>query len=114
MILSISTDRIDTTTRLNVTGEIDMESVPVLSHAIGSALDAATGTVLVDLGGAVFCDCAGVTALLDGRRHAVDRQIGYQVVNPHGNPLRVLRILGLHAVLTTSTAASGCGRTEPA
>jgi anti-sigma B factor antagonist len=106
MILSITTDRIDTTTRLNVSGEIDMESVPVLSQAIGSALNAASGTVLIDLDGTVFCDCAGVRALLDGRRHALARQIGYQVINPNGIPLKVLLLLGLHALLTTRTTGA--------
>ena len=106
MILSITTEHTDTAIRLTVSGEIDMDSAPVLTHAIGSALNTAAGTVLIDLGGTVFCDCAGVRALLDGRRDAVDRRIEYQVVNPTGNPLRVLMLLGLHALLTTSTAVT--------
>jgi anti-anti-sigma factor len=105
MILSITADHIDTTVRLNVSGEIDMDSVPALSRAIGSALSAA-GTVLIDLDATVFCDCAGVSALLDGRRHALARQISYQVINPNGIPLKVLLLLGLHALLTTRTAGA--------
>ena len=103
MILSITTDHTDTTTRLQVSGEIDMDSVPMLTRAIGSALNAAAGTVEVDLGATVFCDCAGITALLDGRRDALDRAIGYQVINLSGSPLRVLVLLDLHALLTTRT-----------
>jgi anti-anti-sigma regulatory factor len=56
---------------------------------------------VINLDGATFCDCAGITALLNGREDARARQVGYRVHNARGTPLRVLRALGLHTMLTT-------------
>ena len=98
MLLSIGTHRTDSTVRLDLTGEIDMSTAASLSRAITEALD--TGSdVVINLDGTTFCDCAGITALLNGRRDALARQAGYQVRNAHGNPLRILHALGLHSVL---------------
>jgi anti-anti-sigma factor len=105
MLLVIDTHRTATTVRLDLTGEIDMSSAAQLSRAIAAALDTGAGEVVINLDGTTFCDCAGITALLNGRRDAMARQVGYQVCNANGNPLRVLRALGLHTMLRTSTGA---------
>jgi anti-anti-sigma factor len=102
MLLSIGTHRTSSTVRLDLTGEIDMSTAASLARAIAQALDSGADDVVVDLEGATFCDCAGITALVDGHRDALARQIGYQVRNANGNPLRVLQALGLHAMLTGS------------
>jgi len=104
MLLSIGTHRTSTTVRLDLTGEIDMSTAASLSRAITEALDTGAEDVVIDLDGATFCDCAGITALLNGRRDAMARQVGYQVRNANGNPLRVLRALGLHTMLTGSVS----------
>lgn len=101
MLLSIGTHRTPTTVRLDLTGEIDMSTAATLTRAITEALDTGADQVVINLDGATFCDCAGITALLNGRRDALERQAGFQVCNANGNPLRVLRALGLHTVLTT-------------
>jgi anti-anti-sigma factor len=99
MLLSIGTHRTPTTVRLDLTGEIDMSTAEGLSRAITAALDTGADDVVINLDRTTFCDCAGVTALLNGRRDALARQVGYQVCNANGNPLRVLRALGLHGML---------------
>jgi anti-anti-sigma factor len=104
MLLSIGTHRTTTTVRLDLTGEIDMSTAAKLSRAITEALDSGADDIVIDLDGATFCDCAGITALLNGRREALARQVGYQVRNANGNPLRVLRALGLHSMLTGATS----------
>lgn len=101
MLLSIGTHRTATTVCLDLIGEIDMSTAASLSRAITEALDAGADDVVINLDGTTFCDCAGITALLNGRRDALARQARYQVRNAHGNPLRVLRALGLHSMLTT-------------
>jgi anti-anti-sigma factor len=101
MLLSIGTHRTLTTIRLDVTGEIDMSTAGNLSRAITEALDTGPDDLVIDLAGATFCDCAGVTALINGREDARARQVGYRLHNVHGNPLRVLRALGLHTMLTS-------------
>jgi anti-anti-sigma factor len=101
MLLSIGTHRTPTTIRLDLTGELDMSTAGNLSRAITAALDTGPDDIVIDLDGATFCDCAGITALLNGRQDALARQVSYQVRNAHGNPLRVLRALGLHTMLST-------------
>ena len=110
MILSIATNRTAATVRLDVTGEIDIDTVQALSQAIAGAVDADAGGIEINLDATVFCACAGINALLDGRRQAVARRIGFQVINPNGNPLKVLLVLGLYALLTTRTTGAPAGR----
>jgi len=100
MLLSIGTHRTSTTVRLDLIGEIDLSTAAVLSRAITEALDTGADGVVIDLDGTTFCDCAGITALLNGRRDALARRVSYQVRNANGNPLRVMRALGLHTMLT--------------
>jgi anti-sigma B factor antagonist len=101
MLLSIGTHRTPTTVRLDLTGELDMSTAGSLSRAITAALDTGPDDIVINLDGATFCDCAGITALLNGRQDALARQVSYRVRNAHGNPLRVLRALGLHTMLST-------------
>ena len=103
MDLSIDIYRTPTTIRLDVAGEIDMSTAAHLAKAITAALRAGAECVIVNLDAATFCDCAGITVLLAGRREATERRINYQVLNANGNPRRVLLALGLHTMLATST-----------
>ena len=89
--------------RLCVNGEIDLGTAGHLNRAIAAALSTAPGSVLVDLSATTFCDCTGVAVLLTGRRAAVAGHITYQVVNPSGTSLKVMRLVGLETLLTTPT-----------
>ena len=100
MVLSIGFYRTGNTVQLNLTGEIDMSTAASLSRAITEALDTGADDIVINLDGTTFCDCAGITALLNGRRDALARQVSYQVRNATGNPLRVMRALGLQTMLT--------------
>ena len=92
--------------RVSVTGDLDMATTPQLDRAITDALTARAGGVLVDLAATTFCDCAAITTLLVGRRHALAGDVSYQVINPTGICLKILKILHLHTLLTTRTPTS--------
>jgi anti-anti-sigma factor len=100
---SIACRRSDEGIRLCVRGEIDMNTAGHLDRAIAAALSTGAESVLVDLTATTFCDCTGVDALLTGRRAALDGHVGYQVINPTGISLKVLRLVGLETLLTTRT-----------
>ncbi|MEU4245620.1 STAS domain-containing protein [Actinoplanes sp. NPDC026619] len=90
--------------QLAVTGEIDMYTTGHLDRAIAEALRTDAGDLSVDLAATTFCDCAGITTLLAGRRDALAAHIGYQVSNPTGLPLKVLQTAGVHTLLTTAAS----------
>jgi anti-sigma B factor antagonist len=100
---SIISRRSDEGIRLCVHGELDLGTAGQLNRAIAAALDSDAGSVLVDLGATTFCDCTGVAVLLTGRQAALAGHVGYQVVNPTGVSLKVLRLVGLEKLLTTRT-----------
>jgi anti-anti-sigma factor len=101
---SITSSRSDQGVRLCVHGEIDMGTTGQLNRAIAAALSSDAGSVLVDLTATTFCDCTGIAALLTGRRAALAGHVGFQVVNPTGISLRVLRLVGVETLLTTPTS----------
>jgi anti-sigma B factor antagonist len=103
MIFTVTAQRTAMMIRLCVAGEIDTSTAGQLGAAITNALGAGISGLLVDLAPATFCDCAGITALLAGRRAAVAHDVTYQVINPSGIVLKVLQISGLHGLLTTRT-----------
>ena len=100
MRFSIASHRTAASTRLCVSGELDMSTTPWLSRAITDAVAAGSVRVTVDLAATTFCDCAGITALLACRREALARDVAFQVVNPTGICLQNLRILDLYTLLT--------------
>ncbi|MET3421739.1 anti-anti-sigma factor [Actinoplanes tereljensis] len=101
MNLAITSRSTATSVRLNVSGEIDLDTAGQLDDAIAAVLGTGADRLEVDLSGTTFCSCAGITALLNGRREAVARQVGFEVVNATGIPLRVLQLTGVSSLLTT-------------
>jgi len=103
MICTIAVLRSPMVIRLCVTGDLDMSTTGQLDLAITHALSTGVSSLLVDLAATTFCDCAGITALLIGRRDANAHDVAFQVVNPTGSTLTVLQISGLYGLLTTRT-----------
>ncbi|MET8580200.1 STAS domain-containing protein [Streptomyces collinus] len=80
--------------RVTVRGELDLVSGNRLRGPLGEALTASTGGLDLDLSGLTFCDCAGLTVLLELRLRALSR--GKTVVIQHSSPAtdRLLHLLG--------------------
>ena len=81
---------------VQLTGEMDLSTGPVLRRLFVSALDFAPATISVDLGDVTFLDAAGVSALLSAASLAGER--GCEVTIHRAAPavVRVLRLLDVH------------------
>jgi anti-sigma B factor antagonist len=102
-----------------VRGEHDIYTAPALRERLGEALGASRGMV-VDLAGTTFVDSSILGALLEARRQAQERELGFVVCL--GDPVepgveRIFEITGLVPVLPVvrgREAALDAARTTPA
>ena len=85
---------------LTISGEHDLSTAPSLRRRLESLLDEGAVTV-IDLSPATFVDSSILGVILDGRRRAADREIGFAVVHANGAEAvdRVLEVTGLRAEL---------------
>jgi anti-sigma B factor antagonist len=107
-----------------VRGEHDIYTAPALRDRLDQALGgtpnggAPTG-VIVDLSGATFLDSSILGALLEARRQALEKALGYVVClgeNPEPGVARILEITGLvpvFPVVRTREEALGAARSAP-
>jgi anti-anti-sigma factor len=92
-----------TTTRLIMSGEIDLAAQAMLRRTVEDVLHKDAGEVIVDLADVTFLDCSGIGALVYGRRLARERGRPYRIVNARDLALTLLRLTG---VLTVDELAS--------
>jgi anti-sigma B factor antagonist len=85
---------------LTISGEHDLSTAPNLRRRLDSLLDEGAVTV-VDLSPATFIDSSILGVILDGRRRAADRNVGFAVLHSNGADAvdRVLEVTGLRAEL---------------
>jgi anti-sigma B factor antagonist len=85
---------------LTISGEHDLSTAPNLRRRLDSLLDEGAITI-IDLSPATFIDSSILGVILDGRRRAADRNVGFAVVHSNGadGVDRVLEITGLRAEL---------------
>jgi anti-sigma B factor antagonist len=76
---------------VEVVGEFDL----ALRPAFNDALAKADGHVEVDLGAVSFLDSAGIAALVEGRKAALDRGASFRVTEASDTVIRMLDITGL-------------------
>ncbi|MFE2560760.1 STAS domain-containing protein [Streptomyces sp. NPDC059352] len=92
-------------TRVQVEGEIDLDTATDLGQVLVEAVDATDGSVAVDLSRVVFCDCSGLNALLRARRHALARCRRLAVVGTSRQVRRLLAVTGADALLIEEPGA---------
>jgi len=106
---------------LTISGEHDLSTAPSLRRRLDNLLGDRTATV-VDLSPATFIDSSILGVILDGRRRATEKGIGFAVVHSNGADAvdRVLEVTGLRTELPVHarreeafTEATGAG-TPPA
>ncbi|MEA2296377.1 MAG: anti-sigma factor antagonist [Solirubrobacteraceae bacterium] len=107
-----------------VRGEHDIYTAPALrdrlDQALGGTPNGATPVgVIVDLSGATFLDSSILGALLEARRQALEKTLGYVVClgeNPEPGVARILEITGLvpvFPVVRSREEALGAARSAP-
>ncbi|MFC0527645.1 STAS domain-containing protein [Phytohabitans kaempferiae] len=89
--------------RIEVIGEVDMNSSDELATATRTAIttDDLAG-IVVDLGKVSFMDSSGIRALLLQQEHAREYGVGYRIENPSPQVRRVLEITGVLTLLSAS------------
>jgi anti-sigma B factor antagonist len=104
---------------ITFTGEHDLHTAPALRERLTDALDRGAG-VVVDLSGAAFIDSSILGAVMDARRNAEGRGLGFAVSVSNGaRPVeRVLDVTGLRSTLpvhaSREDAIAAALKAEPA
>ena len=103
--LTISTSTDGGTTTLEVAGDLDPSSAPLLDEAVGAAL-AQDGVeeVVVDASGITFVDSSGLSALVNAHSDATDAGIRFVVDNPTPLCTRLFEATGLTDLLLRPAA----------
>jgi anti-anti-sigma factor len=96
---------------VTVSGELDLDSDPLLQQTLNKALDRATKGLELDLAGVDFCDCSGLNVLLDVHDRA--RLSGKQVTLS-ATSRAVQRLLTLTNTLPLFTQDPAGGSAGPA
>ena len=103
-----------------VRGEHDIYTAPALRERLDQALDAKPTGVVVDLSAATFLDSSILGALLEARRQALEKGVGYVVClgeSPEPGVQRILEITGLvpvFPVVRSREEALEAARSAPA
>jgi anti-sigma B factor antagonist len=106
--------------RVVVRGEHDIYTAPTLRDRLDEAIGAGPVGVIVDLSGATFLDSSILGALLEARRQALEKSLGYVVClgeTPEPGVARILEITGLvpvFPVVRTRDEALVAARAAPA
>jgi anti-sigma B factor antagonist len=77
---------------LAVGGDLDLDSITPLVHALAAAARS-TGPVVIDLGGVAFADSSTVNALLQARARLGERM---RLASPSPFVRRLFDVIGLH------------------
>ncbi|SMD25001.1 STAS domain-containing protein [Kibdelosporangium aridum] len=99
--LDITQRVVDGATLVVATGEVDMDTAPVLSAAVTSALGQAADRLrILDLTAVTFLSSPGLTALVNATLQANARQEPLRIVVDSNRPvIRPIEITGLDSVL---------------
>src|SRR3954469_14619772 len=91
----VSCSETEPNARLELRGELDMSSAPVLARKLDSVAGQHPKEILLDLGGLSFMDVTGLRTILDAARRA--RRDGGAVVIANPMP-HIVRLLELTAI----------------
>lgn len=84
----------DDGTRIVVTGDVDIATVPRLEDALQQALSSSPASVLIDLSAVGFVDSSGLRFLLDANQRAQRSGWSLAVVRPAKSAMKAFELLG--------------------
>ena len=98
--LTVTADHDGNVVVINVQGEIDAATAPVLDQELREADDCSTAEVIIDFGGVDFIDSSGLSVLVAAQKRLRNRDATLVVVNAQASTRRLFEIAGLDNVLT--------------
>ncbi|GGX81058.1 STAS domain-containing protein [Streptomyces fructofermentans] len=96
--LKITTGYAATGPVLKVLGELDYDNAPELSELVPTIPLRPGQCLVLDLGGMVFCDSSGLSALIAAHRHTQAARADIALAAVPAHTLRILRIVGLDQI----------------
>ncbi|MFZ5944668.1 MAG: STAS domain-containing protein [Bacillota bacterium] len=107
LLLNVKVDTVSGLCRLVLSGEVDMDTVPLLHEVVGSGEG---GILELDLSGVSFVDSTGLKGLLDINN--AWQQKGGQVLicKPQPDVEEVIRLVGLDKLLAQKDTLGGAER----
>lgn len=95
-LLLVSTRQEGDRAVVELEGEFDLHTAPIFAAAVEHLLDVGTIDIEVDAGAVAFADSAGLRALLNAQRDAVELGGGLRLTRLSAALDRMLGMTGLH------------------
>jgi anti-sigma B factor antagonist len=87
-------------TVVEVTGEFDVYTAPVLEESLGELVDGGQRDIVVDLTGVTFMDSTGLGLLIKALKWTREKDGSLRIVASTEKVLKVFRVTGLDTVLS--------------
>ena len=100
-------DAADSLARLQLTGEVDAATAPLLEASIVDAAGAGAREIVLDCGDLSFIDSSGLSVLVASHKRLRDRGCLLVVDSPPPAARRLFEIAGLDRVLTIRDGREG-------
>jgi anti-sigma B factor antagonist len=83
---------------LRVSGEVDIQTSPILDEHVQRVLSGGASSMVVDLGEVTFLDSTGLSVLIAGLKGCQNAGGAMRVTSPRPNVRRVFEVTGLSEV----------------
>ena len=98
---------------IQIDGEIDLATCPLLQAILVDLVDRGCQQLIVDLERVSFLDCAGIRVLVDARRRVHGHGGSVRLVRPRPPVWRVLALTGMTELFPIDTSLGEPLATEP-
>lgn len=103
--LSVRATEEDGSTRLSVSGDLDITAAEPLASAVATALDGGARLLVIDLSPTTFVDSTGLSHLLAARRRVDAARARLKILAPAGSEARVvIDLAGVGSILGVADA----------
>ena len=99
MDFGVATRQAGAYTVVEVTGEFDVYTAPVLEESLGELVDGGQRDIVVDLSGVTFMDSTGLGLLIKALKWTREKDGSLRIVANTEKVLKVFRVTGLDSVL---------------
>ena len=86
---------------IEVAGELDIDTAPVLRMAISECMHKPLDDLAIDVRGVSFCDCSGLNALIHARTWARDAGVRFRLLHPRRQLANLLTATGTAQLFRT-------------